>query len=324
VRRWIDRDAKPPNYFYCMKMLVASILCLAWLGSARSAPDEGRCSPSKQRLRYYADPSVDRTVAPGFADELADSLTAPLHRIGYCLVQGLDHPGVDSTNAGSMIVYLAALGEQDRDDTTGRAAPVLLVSLIRANRLSEAHIEKALAHPLVAIEHIPESAATLRAVMVRKILENLRTAYVSYLIVESDPSGARITTQSGLRGVSPVEWVFPLSRVAISARMEGHRDFEKTVDLTQPGHHQLHIQLTRRRFYHSRMLIPAAGFLALAAGAFAAEYYYYNQYESLGERDYYENPESFGHLFDRARLFEGIGFFCAGAAGLSLTLSFWL
>jgi hypothetical protein len=267
---------------------------------------------------------MDRAVAPGFARELADSLTAPLHRIGYCLLPGLDYPRGDTSSADGMILYLAAVGERDRDDSTGRAAPTIVVSLIRADRLSEEHIDKALAHPLVAIEHIPESAATLRAVMVRKILENLRTAYVSYLIVESEPSGARITTQSGLRGISPVEWVFPLSRVAISAQMEGYRGFEKTVDLTQPGHHQLHIQLTRRRFYHSKMLIPAAGLLALAAGAFAAEYYYYAQYESLDERDYYENPESFGLLFDRARLFERVGFFCTGAAGLSLTLSFWL
>ncbi len=286
--------------------------------SAHGSP----CPPEKQTLYFQADSSADQMLYRGFAGRLADSLATPLRRIGYCLSEDLDQIRAVDSGPSRLIMYVAAKQTTPTADSGVSGLPAVIVALIRADQFSPANLQKALAHPLVSVEYYPESPETYLGILIRKIVENLRTGFVSYLVVESNPPGALIETQSGLEGRSPVEWIFPLSRVHVLAHKEGYLEFSKEVDLASPGNHRLHIQLTKERFYHSKLMIPTAIFLAAAAGSFAAEWYYYQEYKSLTEKDYFANPGAFARTFEQAKLMERAGFASLGAAGVCFLLSF--
>jgi hypothetical protein len=169
-----------------------------------------------------------------------------------------------------------------------------------------------------------ENPATFEAVLVSKIVENMRASYVCHLAVASSPDTVAIATSSGLEGTTPVEWILPLgATVELSASRERYLSHDREITLDEPGYHTYHIDLTKRRFYHSKLMIPTAVCAAAAGAFYLCDRYYYDQYSSLDQSDFHENPESFEDLYTTALVYERCAQVALALAGVSCTLSFW-
>ena len=284
---------------------------------AAVAAERPECERGLQVLFYYPDGAVDQAIYEGFTDELAKELASPLSEIGYCLFRpdDIEQYKADTGLGENLVLHTAIRAEEGKR--------LLLVAPVRLALLMRNNLEVALGHPLAEVDFEGADQQTFLTVVVKKIVENLRTSYVCHLRIESEPESVAVATSSGLEGATPVEWVVPLGSVGLTATRKDYVSFEKHIELDAPGYHRLYVELRKRRFYHSRFMYPAAAFLVAAGGFYLAERYYYDKYQSLGEQDYYSRPDEFGERFHTAKAFERLAGASLGLAGVSFVLSFW-
>jgi hypothetical protein len=186
--------------------------------------------------------------------------------------------------------------------------------MLSVRDLARGKLAEAAARPLVSLKFTDAEAPGLSNIAARKVAENLRSQYVADLLVRSYPSGAGIAGHTGLTGTTPVEWVVPVGTLVVTLSKHGFLDLQREVDLLAPGQHTYDIQMTKRRFYHSRLIYPTLAAGALSLAAFAVENHYYSRYRELGASDAKNDPASFGETFRAAKNFERLGYTGLGIA----------
>ena len=302
--------------FKCAILLLAAAIIVPSSSQESDTAVRPICPDAGQVLFYLPDTSLDRSFYAEFGDELQRELAAALPAVGYCLHRPADigRYTSDTAYAEHLILTVAARGVD--------SGHVLLAGLIQISRAGGAVFETALAHPLAEVGIDDAGAQTLRTVLVKKIIENLRAAYVCHLAIESNPDSIRVATESGLEATTPVEWIVALGTVEITASREDYAPFHKKIKLNTPGYHKVYIELNKRRFYHSPWIYSAVACLAASGVFYGLERYYYDKYQSLGEHDYLAQPDAFGDTFDKAQIFERCAGASLGLAVVSLVLSF--
>lgn len=289
-----------------------AVATLLWAAAAAWA--DTACRAGGDPLYLSCDSALDSEVFAGFRDSLFASLERPIGEIGYCL-RRFDEQTADTS---ALLLHVSYHGSH----AAGQPGAVH-AALLEVSRFSRLGIREALKHPLVVLDYAPDDPVTFLRVLVRKIVENMRTSYVCHLVVESDPAGVHLRTDRGLEGTAPVEWILPLGEVTLSARRENYLPVDKTLDLSTPGNHRVYLQLGRRRFYHSRWMYGVVGAGLGSAVSYGLCRYYYGQYRALGAEERAATPERFGETFTRAKNLERMSAGLLGVAGLCLSLSFW-
>ncbi|HEX3020478.1 MAG TPA: PEGA domain-containing protein [Chitinispirillaceae bacterium] len=163
---------------------------------------------------------------------------------------------------------------------------------------------------------------TVKNVLSRKIIENLRIQYVCHLRVQSSPQGARIKTDSGLEGVAPLEWIVPVGVLNIEGQLKGYEAIKQTIELNEPGAHTCHLQLHKKAFYHSRMMIPGTALLLTSAVCFFSERYYIDKYHDMQKNAGKNDPTLVEKTFNRSKNFGYLGTASLVLSAISFSLTF--
>jgi hypothetical protein len=281
------------------------------------------CSAGKKPIVFYPDSSV-YSLSYGFAEEISIQLKDPLSEIGYCLVP-IDSIHQSDT-ATSLLLFLAVRNRKSDissiDSTMTGPTTQIIVGLLNSSDTTREELLSSLDHPLVSLSYDPVDPSTIESVLVRKISENLRTQYVCQVRIQSNPDGVLITTGSGLKGETPLEWILPVGKLDIKAELNDYENITKKLDLTEPGIHTYYLQMRKRMFYRSGFMWPAVAFGGLAACLFGAEKFYYSKYQALGRNEYLNTPEAFGKQFYTAKNYERAAFAALSLSGVSLIMSF--
>jgi hypothetical protein len=290
--------------------------------------DAETCGGGKRPLYFYTTPSLSDYLSPAFSDRLLEQLHEPLEDIGYCIMRFDSTVLYDMSVQDDYIMVIAPDTGSTRDRESGEfssyfsPAPFIHVALVRVDIWSAWEIRKALKAPLLSLPFNRSELSTFESVLIRKIEENLRKQYICHLNIQSVPEGAKIRTENGLEGVSPLEWILPMGRVGVTAELEGFKPIHRTIRLKEPGRHTYVLQMSKRQFYNSSFFISSMVLGGLSIGSYAMTQYYYNIYRQLGRTDREHNPGAFKHNFHRAQQFEQAAAISAVLGGISLGFSF--
>jgi hypothetical protein len=205
-----------------------------------------------------------------------------------------------------------------RHDTSGE----IVVSLLRVEDWTPQQRMRAKKNPLLTLKYSAEELSTFTSVLIRKIVENLRTQYICHLRIQSIPMGVAIHSETGLEGITPLEWILPVGKLPIVGELEGYEPIHRKINLNSPGIHTYVLQMRKRQFYHSRLFIPTVVLGISSAACFAVERYYYNQYQRLGKEDRENDPESFRRTYTIAKNCERVAAGTLALTGVSLVLCF--
>ena len=317
---------------------------LLTLVAAAGADD---CGTGRRPLFVYADSSVIRAAPAGFISRLIRQLQQPLDEIGYCMLKFSSAFLSDTTLQDEQVMVIsmqysmaerrgepsppAADGaEKEPRDALGTAQARMVVALLQITDWSPRQVKRALESPLLTLDYRPEELSTFESVLIRKIVENLRTQYICHLRIQSVPEGATIRSRSGLEGITPLEWITPVGKLSITGELEGFEPLRRRIDLTSPGNHTYVLELGKRRFYHSGFFIPTILLGIASGGCFAAERITYDRYEHLAKEDRLsaeeraENkPDPFAQTFTIAKNLERAAAVTAGLAGVSFVCCFF-
>jgi hypothetical protein len=283
---------------------------------ATAAPGKP-CKSGSQILFYSPHPLLDTRTTAGFADSLRRQLQAPLAELGYCLEEAGDYRALlDTTRFAENLVLQTLVNEESGGSGT------FLVAMLRVRELARGKLAEALSHPLVSLHFGPGELSSLPNILGKKISENLRSQYVADLLIRSYPPGAMISTAGGLNGATPVEWVMPLGIVKVALEKDGWMPLKREINLSGPGLHTYDLQMSKRRFYHSKFIYPTLAAGAISLIAFGLESHYYSEYLALGAQDRTNRPEIFGKTYNTAKTYESIAYTALGLAWLNLALCF--
>jgi hypothetical protein len=278
------------------------------------------CRPGSHTLYWKISPDLDSNTHQGFQQNLMQGLGTQLSEIGYCLdtLSAWEELQQSEEAPESRVLQITAgLPEKDRPGVLLKAA------VIRARGATPERMKEGFTRPLMTLAYSAEEPQSIERVVVQKIIENLKDKFICHLLIKSKPEWINFHIDKGLNGVTPVEWVIPVGRLSISADEKGFLPFHATIELETPGEHEYLIKLKKKRFYHSKMMIPfIAG--ALASGvSYYMQSYYYDQYSGLGKWDLDNKPESFSEKFGKAKTWERITAGSLIATGFFFSLSFW-
>lgn len=294
-------------------------LIIATLTLAPLAMTPPPTTTTQQGLFYLADSSISLLMGQEYGALIKVELRDALADIKYSLFAG-DSLALCNDSARcreTLVLYLfaAALSDGQKELTAG---------VVRATDYSPKRLAQSLERPLVSMICSDRDQNAMRSVMVKKIVENLRTQYFCYITIETDPAGALILTASGLSEKSPVHWVLPIGTVQAATSLKNYLPYHKSLNLPAPGEYYYSLQLTKRQFYHSSFFIPAVALSVGAVGCFAVEQIFFSRYRNLGEADYTNNPDLFAERFNTARSFEIASGVLAGLAvgAFGLTILF--
>lgn len=278
------------------------------------------CKPGKQLLVFKTEQQFRTYADSAFTDEIFKQLRKELEEIGYCLVRDTTSQIADTSENVSHLLFSFKNLPADLDSSA--TSPELVVALLENQKTSRTEIQKALDAPLVSFMFDPEDLFSLKAILVKKIAENLRNQYVCHIRIHSSPDKVHISSTTGLDAVTPVEWIQPLGNISVHASREGYEPVQKKIKLTEPGVHTFYLQLGKRKFYHSNFFYPAVTAGLASVVFYSLEHYYYDRYHSLSRKDYSDNPEQFGRTFRKAKTFEYLTLGSILLSGVSLGLSF--
>jgi len=294
-------------------------------GSATTTDPD--CGNGRKLLFFSAHPLLDAKAGTNFADSLRRQLREPLLELGYCLYDLKDYRTLlDTARLADNLVLHTLVSEGPDPLVAGGAGSsgTLLVAVLSVRDWSAGKLPEAVSRPLVSLRFHASEAATLPNIVVKKIAENLRSQFVAQLLIQSRPTGAKVRSDAGLEGATPVEWVVPLGNFSITLEKPGYLPQRRDLDLSTPGMHAFEMQLSKRRFYNSKMIYPTLFFGAATGVAFIFESQYYSRYRDLGAADQQDHPEKFADTFRMAKSFERLGytFLALAATGLSLSFAF--
>ncbi|HEX2957698.1 MAG TPA: hypothetical protein VHO70_12760 [Chitinispirillaceae bacterium] len=282
-------------------------------------PEE--CGKGKKHVFYKATEAVDSRIRAGFSDDFFDALNTPLKEIGYCPVFLESHHFGDTLHNNTPVLFVDVLEQvSDGEDTSTLAFQIYYFPL---NEIRSDYTIAQKANLLISLRFLPDELSTFEAVAVRKTVENLRTQYVCHLRLESDPTGVQISSSIGLEGKTPLEWVTPVGDLEIEGEMKGYSVLRRNIKLDTPGSHTYVLEMKARQFYNSHFIIPTLVFGVSSAVLFGFERYYYSQYLDLDRETYFNNPDKFGKLFNKAKKFEYAAFASLGLTAVSFSCTFF-
>lgn len=261
------------------------------------------------------DPLIDSVLITNFSTALYGALEQKFTNINLCVDTDRngesDHGGVDlnigyepeedsTIYTGSIVVTFEKTGEEEKPEHGGNQVLTLFQVPTGIDR------------------------GGLYMVVAEKIVENIRREVLGEVKVSSIPQGAYFTIDSTLgQSRAPKTLLLPPGDYSVKARLPKYLLYNREINVTAPGVTELTIELTKRRFYHSRYIPMLYIFGTATAGAFGCEWYIYDQYSKLNEEDFRNRPEEFGKRFDRAKRFEYTGFVLLGLTSASFALTFF-
>lgn len=306
-----------PFRFNLATLALPVSLALSQAHCAPTAEPDPGCGAGGRILFYSPHPLLDGRMPQGFPDSLYAQLRGPARELGYCLEPVKDPRALlDTARLGESLWMQPSV----REEAAGSAS--LVVALLTVRDLARGILAEAAARPLVALRFSAAEASGLSNIVARKVAENLRSQYVADLLVRSHPPGATVRSESGLEGTTPVEWVLPVGTMQVTLTRPGYIDLHRDIDLSAPGQHTYDLQLSKRRFYHSRFFYPALAAGAMSLASFALENHYYGEYQGLGAVEAKNDPAVFGNTFRAAKNYERLGYTTMGLAWAGLTLCF--
>lgn len=280
------------------------------------------CKPNSKPIYFYCAESVRSFTDPGFTVRIYNQFRDPLSEIGYCL-EFLDRETLsDTINKNEMILYITMEHEQNQQFDIVDSISVMHINLISIEDWNTRRKDKSSRHPLISLSYKPEELSTFETVLIRKTIENLRTQYVCNLRIHSSPQGAFIRSESGLEGVTPLEWILPVGDISINATLDGYEQMKKELDINDPGIHTIFLQMDKRQFYNSKFIYPSIAFGLSAVACFIAESQYYSKYTKLGKDEYYNDPSKFNKTFEKARNCERIAIVSTILCGITFGFTF--
>jgi hypothetical protein len=276
------------------------------------------CKASNRPIHFIVNTTLQKNLPSDFSQGLYQELESSLYEIGFCL-QTMDSTVLnDTTKRDELIMYMTTETEVSSNIAEGEN---LLICLERVEDWAKGNIKIALAHPLISISYQPEELSTFQTVLVKKIVENIRTQYVCHVRIQSNPSGILITSPIGLEGKTPLEWILPLGNMTIKNKTNGYEPFQKRVDLSEPGIHTYFLELKKKQFYNSKFLVPTIIFALASAACYGGERIYYSKYLNLGKEDYL-SPEKFENTYNKASMYEKVSLITLACATVSFTCTF--
>ncbi len=277
-----------------------------------------RCKEPDRILFYSAHPLLDTRLGVGFSDSLSQELSQTVVENGYCLVEVKEYRTLlDTIRFGGNLV-LHAIAEDGPSPGSG----TFVATALKVRELAHGRLAEALARPLVSLRYSPGDAMGLPSLLAKKISENLRSQFVADLLIKSHPDGAAIRMESGMDGITPVEWVLPLGHFHVILEKPGYLPLRRDIDLSAPGMHAYDLQLAPKRFYHSKFIYPALILAAASFGSYALEQDHYSTYRALGPSDQKLRPQAFSEEFHTAQFYEKAAYTTLAFALVNLGLCF--
>jgi hypothetical protein len=276
------------------------------------------CKPDKKPLFVVFDTSLERVTSTDFPKEFYEELSKPLLDIGYCIQRLEDSNPADSLLNGNPLLFLkldASVRDGDPENVNGYWLTVGKFQNENDNLSNE--------FPLLSMAFDTTELMTLQSVLVKKIVENIRTQYVCHLRIQSSPDGVSIVTLQGLEGRTPLEWILPVGDISIEGKKDGYESIQKRVDLSSAGVHTIFLQMRKRQFFNSKFIYPAIVFGLSSVTCYSLDRYYHKKYMSLGKDTYYNNPSEFEQTFNKAKRFETASIVSLACALTSLTITFF-
>lgn len=296
------------------------ILLVSFFSALNAAlPEE--CGKGKKLVLFKTSDAVDSKIRAGFSDDFFDALNTPLKEIGYCPVFLKKDDFKDTLLKATPVLFVDAT--EQFSEAESASTVIFQIYFLPLEEIQPDFSIPQKANLLISLRFIPDELSTFEAVAVRKTVENLRTQYVCHLRLESDPSGVQITSSIGLDGKTPLEWVIPVGDLEIEGYMKGYSALKRNLKLESPGSHTYVLEMKARQFYNSRFMIPTIAFGVSSVVLFGLERYYYSQYLNLDREAYFNNPDKFGELFNKAKKFEYAAFTSLGLTAVSFSCTFF-
>jgi hypothetical protein len=304
-------------------MKLSTCISLFILFSCIKASDAlpSECGRGKKVIFYKSTAAVDRKIRSGFSDEFFHALCVPLKEIGYCPLRLDSYADRDSLGVLTPLLLIDVKENLNRADSESTLTFVIYYLPLKEVRYNYSVPHNA--NQLISLLFDPGELSTFEAVAVRKTVENLRTQYICHLRLESEPSGVMISSNIGLEGKTPLEWVIPVGELEITGNHIGYNELQRTLRLDSPGIHTYVLEMKSRQFYNSRFMIPTVVFGVSSAILFGIERYYYSQYMDLNKQTLFSNPGQFEYLFNKAKTFEYAAFSSLVLTGISFTCTFF-
>jgi hypothetical protein len=274
------------------------------------------CKPEARPIYFTMNRMLEQNLPHSFITEFNNELGAALEEIRFCFKILTPEILSDTSKYDEIVMYMSS------DNQTIDTFNSIIISTLTINDWVQGNIGTSLEHPLISISYQPEELSTFRSVLIKKIIENIRTQYVCHIRIQSSPSNINITTDLGLEGKTPLEWIIPVGNLTLKSKTDGYEPFQKKIILDEPGIHTYFLNLKKKQFYHSRFIIPAVVFLLSSAACYYGEHYYYSRYTNYGRDDALNNPDIFGKTYNTARKFETAKYASLALCGISLSISF--
>lgn len=270
----------------------------------------------KELIFFDFDSSLSDLFPPSFPQELSEQLREPLLDIGYRLSELHAALSPEDENRNHLILLFSLKPQTTAADTQC----TIETDLVKIN-VSEGR-QRSQSSSFISLSFGSSELSTVKTVLSRKIIENLRTHYICHLRVQSSPQGVRIKSGSGLEGVTPLEWIVPMGIFTIEGKLKGYEPINHTIEISEPGVHTCYLQLRKRPFYQSRMMIPGAALILTSAVCFFSERYYFNNYHDLQKNELEKNSSLLEESYRRAKNFGYMGIASLVLSAVSFSLSF--
>lgn len=270
----------------------------------------------KELIFFDFDSSLSDLFPSSFPQELSEQLREPLLDIGYRLSELNAALSPEDENRNHLILLFSLKPQTTAADTQC----TIETDLVKIN-VSEGR-QRSQSSSFISLSFGSSELSTVKTVLSRKIIENLRTHYICHLRVQSSPQGVRIKSGSGLEGVTPLEWIVPMGIFTIEGKLKGYEPINHTIEISEPGVHTCYLQLRKRPFYQSRMMIPGAALILTSAVCFFSERYYFNNYHDLQKNELEKNSSLLEESYRRAKNFGYMGIASLVLSAVSFSLSF--
>jgi len=274
------------------------------------------CKPEARPIYFTINQTLEQNLPHNFIVEFNKELSDALAEIRFCFKTLTPQVLSDTSKRDDIVMYMSS------ENQTIDSFNSIIISTLSVNDWVQGTISTSLEHPLISISYQPEELSTFRSVLIKKIIENIRTQYVCHFRIQSSPSNIHITTDLGLEGKTPLEWIIPVGNLTLKSKTDGYEPFQKKISLDEPGIHTYFLNLKKKQFYHSRFIIPAVVFLLSSAACYYGEHHYYSRYTDYGRDEALNNPDVFGNTYKTARTFETLKYASLALCGVSLTISF--
>lgn len=270
----------------------------------------------KELIFFDFDSSLSDLFPSSFPQELSEQIREPLLDIGYRLSELHAALSPEDENRNHLILLFSLKLQTTAADTQY----AIETDLVKIN-VSEGR-QRSQSSSFISLSFGSSELSTVKTVLSRKIIENLRTHYICHLRVQSSPQGVRIKSGSGLEGVTPLEWIVPMGIFTIEGKLKGYEPINHTIEISEPGVHTCYLQLRKRPFYQSRMMIPGAALILTSAVCFFSERYYFNNYHDLQKNELEKNSSLLEESYRRAKNFGYMGIASLVLSAVSFSLSF--